>query len=466
MGISSLGVGSGILTQDVLDQLREADDAQRITPIDLSLANENDKKDALEIIDATMTNFVDSINAVKNASLWDERSATVNSGTSVEVSAISKTDVQDFTLNVTALASKQIEQSGSFAAITDVVDASAGSFDIQVGTGTAISVNYDAGATLDDIKDLINSEAGDLVDATIVQISSGDFRLFLSSVETGAETGGVGETGTNISITGAGLDTKLTTDFNVAAIQSGTNAAFTFNNQAISRASNKIDDLITGLTITLKEEGISEVSIAQDRTSILERFDSFVEKYNATITELDKMTKPSVESNEKGIFSSDSTVKSMKRTIQDMIESVGGGVGTMLDYGFDIDADGKMTLDTAVLESAMDDNPTNTQSFFSGGDFTKDDDTVVTLTGAFTDMSEIIEGYTKTNNTLDQLKASFSQSITALEDRKLSATERLDAKYEIMKKQFAAYDAVINRLNSASSMFAQIANAQTAAQNN
>mgnify|MGYP003386542932 FL=1 len=235
MGISSLGVGSGILTQDVLDQLREADDAQRIRPIDLNLANENDKQDALEIIDATMTNFIDSINAVKNASLWDERSATITSGTSVEASAISKTDVQDFTLNVTALASKQIEQSGSFAAITDVVDASAGTFDIQVGTGTAISVNYDAGATLDDIKDLINSEAGDLVDATIVQISSGDFRLFLSSVETGAETGGVGETGTNISITGAGLDTKLTTDFDTAAIQSGTNAAFTFNNQAISR---------------------------------------------------------------------------------------------------------------------------------------------------------------------------------------------------------------------------------------
>lgn len=465
MGISSLGVGSGILTQDVLDQLREADDAQRIRPIDLSLANENDKQDALEIIDATMTNFIDSINAVKNASLWDERSATVTSGTSVEVSAISKTDVQDFTLNVTALASKQIEQSGSFAAITDVVDASAGSFDIQVGTGTAISVNYDAGATLDDIKDLINSEAGDLVDATIVQISSGDFRLFLSSVETGSETGGVGETGTNISITGAGLDTKLTTDFDVVAIQSGTNAAFTFNNQAISRASNKIDDLITGLTITLKEEGISEVSIAQDRTSILERFDSFVEKYNATITELDKMTKPSIDSDQKGIFSSDSTVKSMKRTIQDMIESVGGGVGTMLDYGFDIDADGKMTLDSAVLESAMDDNPANTQAFFSGGDFTKDDNTVVILTGAFTDMSTTIEGYTKTNNTLDQLKDSFSQSIKALEERKLSATERLDAKYEIMKKQFAAYDAVINRLNSASSMFAQIANAQTAAQN-
>ena len=44
MGISSLGVGSSILTQDILDQLREADESGKITPITLSIANENDKK--------------------------------------------------------------------------------------------------------------------------------------------------------------------------------------------------------------------------------------------------------------------------------------------------------------------------------------------------------------------------------------------------------------------------------------
>ena len=44
MGISSLGTGSGILTQDVLDQLREADDASRIRPIDLDITNDKDKK--------------------------------------------------------------------------------------------------------------------------------------------------------------------------------------------------------------------------------------------------------------------------------------------------------------------------------------------------------------------------------------------------------------------------------------
>ena len=460
MGISSLGVGSSILTQDVLDQLRAVDTAQRVTPIELSIANQEDKKDAFDIIDVTMTNFIDSINAVRTASLWDERSATVTSGTSVEVSAISKTDVQDFSLNVTTLATKQIEQSGSFSGETDTIANGAGVLNLNID-GNDFEIAYDETTTLDDLKKLINSVAGDKVDATIVHVATGDFRLFLSSVDTGATQD---ITMTDKAGSGEQLkDTKLTTG--VTTIQTGINAEFTFNGLAITRTSNKVDDLITGLTITLKETGASQVSIAQDRTSILEKFDSFVTKYNSIINELDKMTKPSLEASEKGIFSSDSTIKSIQRAIENIVGSVGEGVGSLLDYGFDIDQDGKMTLDKEVLEEAMDENPTNVQAFFSGGDFTKEDTSVVSVSGVFTEMSTLIESYTKTNQILDLFKDAIAETLKSLEEKKESTIERLDARYEIMKKQFAAYDLLISRFNSASSMFSQIIEAQLAAQN-
>lgn len=456
MAISSVGVGSGILTQDVLDQLRAADEAARITPITLEIANEEDKQDALKIIDATMTNLTDSVNAIKTATLWDERVATISSGTSVEVSASSKTDIQDFTINVTNLATKHIEQSGSFTTEDDLVSGGAGQININID-GQDFAVDYTATTTLRELKDLINTTAGTKIDATIVQVGAGDFRLFMSSVDTGTTQD---ITVSNLSGT---IDTKLSTGMGV--IQTGEDAAFTFNGQAITRTSNKVTDLITGLTLTLKETGSSDVSIAQDRTGILDKFDSFVEKYNAAITELDKMTKPSTDAEDRGIFSSDSTIKSMKRAIEDMVYGVGGGVGSMFDYGFDIDKDGKMTLDKTVLETAMDDNALNTQAFFSGGDFTKDDLSVVTLTGAFPDISAIVEGYTKYDATLDLLKDSLSDNITSLEERKTTATEKLDARYEILKKQYIAYDLMINKLNSASSMFTEMANAQSASQN-
>ena len=457
MGISSLGIGSSILTQDVLDQLREADEAGQITPIELSLADEGDKKSALDLIDASMTNLADSISEIKSHGLFDERSATVT-GTSVEVTADANTDIQEFTLDVTNLATKQIEQSGAFTALTETIASDAGSINLNID-GEDFTIAYDATTTLDDLKDLINDTAGDKVDATVVQISSTEFRLFISSVDTG--------TTQDISITdnSNNLDDKRLLSGaggQLSAVQSGDDANFTFNGQAVTRTSNTIDDLIVGLDITLKETGSSTVDVAQNRENILEKMDSFVEKYNSAMTELASMTKSSTDSAEKGIFSSESTIKSMKRSLEDMMSTIGGGVGYMTDYGFDIDKDGVMTIDKDIFNTKLDENSTNVEAFFAGGTFTNADLTTTEVDGAFTELYTKIEEYTKYNATLDQLEDSIAETISSLEDRKTTATERLDAKYEILKKQYAAYDLMISKLNSASDMFTQMANAQSA----
>ncbi len=453
MGISSLGVGSSILTQDVLDQLRKADDAKYITPITTKITAETKKQDAFKIIDASMKNLIDSIDAIKTQTLYDERKATVV-GTSATVTAASNSDIGDFTLGVTQLATKQVEESGLFSAKTETIANGAGSLNLNID-GTDFTIAYDATTTLDGLKDLINDVAGDKVDATIVQMSGTDFRLFISSASTGATQ--------NITVTDSSAqlkDARLTTG--LTAVQTGVNAAFTFNGQSLTRTSNNITDLITGLDITLKEVGTSTVAISQDRESFLKKVDSFVEKYNSAITELDKATKTSKDLKDRGAFSAETTIKNMKRTVEDMFATVGGGVGSLSDYGFDIDKSGKMSVNKTTLNSKMDADADNVKAFFSGGTYTKADLSTVTLTGAFAEMSTTIKTYTDSNKILDELESSISETITDLQERKTKATERLDARYEILKKQYAAYDLIISKINSASSMFTQMANAQTA----
>lgn len=447
MGVSSLGVGSSILTQDVLDQLRKADDAKFIQPIDLELASENDKKNALDLIDANMTNLIDSIDALKTPLLYDERASTVT-GTSVEVSAAANSDLQDFTLDVTKLATKQIEQSGSFTSKTETIASGAGSMNLNID-GQDFAIAYDATTTLEDLKNLINSTAGDKANATIVQVSDTDFRLFVSSVDTGTA-----QDITMTDTTGNLKDTRLTTG--LTAVQTAIDAEFTFNGQAITRSSNNITDLVTGLDITLKEVGSSTVSISQNRDNIFEKIDSFVEKYNAAISELNRMTKSSTDSKERGIFSSESTIKSMKRDIENMFNEVGGGVGTMSDFGFDLDEDGRMSIDKTVLNAKMDEDSSNVEAFFSGGTYTNADMSTTEVTGIFGEMSTTVGTYTNYNATLDQYENYIADSIKSLEERKITTTERLDARYEILKKQYAAYDAMIAKLNNTSSMFTQM----------
>jgi len=452
MGISSLGVGSNILTQDVLDQLRSADEASVIKPITLNIANENDKKSALDEIDATMKNLSDSIGELKNATLFNGRSVTTD-GTSAVVTAEDNSDLQDFSLDVTQLATKQIEESGSFGATTDTIASGTGSIDLKIG-GDDFTIDYDSTTTLDDLKKQINTIAGKKADATIAQVASGDYRLFISSVDTGAAQ--------SISITdndGNLSGTQLTDD--LSSVQDAQDANFKFNGEAVTRASNDVSDLVTGYDITLKETGLSNVSVKQNRDDIMGKIDSFVKQYNAAIDELDKMTKSSIDTSQRGIFSSESTIKSMKSTVENMIDSVGGSVGNLYDFGFNVDKSGVMTVDKSVISDKLDANSSNVEAFFTGGDYENSDGSTTTLTGAFTDMSSQLGSYTDYNGTLDQFQTSVNDEITQLQDNKTSATERLDSKYAILKKKYVAYNLIISQLNSASTTFTQLASANS-----
>jgi len=460
MGISSLGVGSGILTQDVLDQLRKADEAQRITPLTLGIANENDKSAALDVLDAAMVNFRDAANELQNTTLFDARKTDVT-GTSVSVTAAGGSDVQDFTLNVTQLATKEIDESASFSADTALIATGTGTFDLTVGTNK-YTINYDATTTLKDLKNAINTAAGTDVNASVVQVATGDYRLFLNAANEGSSQNiAISDTSGLLSDDGGTTSGGTNLTSGLSTIQTAKDATFDFNGQAITRSSNTITDLVSGYTVSLKELGSSTVSVSQDRTDLETRVDSFVSQYNAIVDEISKQTKSSTDSKKRGIFSDDSLVRSMKSSIQNMFGSISNAGGNLLDYGFDVDRDGVMSVDKTILNQKIDANPSNVKAFFAGGDYTDAAGTVTTLTGAFSSFYTTVNSFTKTNGDLDQVKTNINESLTSYEDRKTSETERLDAKYAIMKKKYTAFNSIINKFNSASSIFTQLANTQS-----
>ena len=468
MGISALGTGSSILTQDLIDKLKAADTTAEITPIDYSLADNKDKAAEYDIIDANMTNLNDAIGELKTPALFDERTTSV-SGSSVSMTADANSDVQDFSLDVSQLASKEVEESGSYGATTDKIANDSGTFTLKVG-GDSFDIDYDDTMTLEGLKNTINKgDAGDKVQASIVKIGDSDYRLFLTAVNTGDLNSDNNDDGTDdtldISIDDSAdgnlKGTQLTDD--MKAVQVGEDAKFTYNGEDVTRSSNNIDDLVSGYHIKLESTGKSDISVTQNRDNITGKIDSFIEKYNATMSELSRATKNSTDSSERGIFSGDSTFTAMQRDLRGMIDKVGGGVGTLYDYGFDIDKSGKMSIDKTAFNAKMDDNPANIEAFFSGGDFTNSDGSTTAVTGAFSEMSDKTTNYTKYNGMLDNYKTFLDDNTKSLEESKTKATERLDAKYEVMKQQFAAYDAMIASFNNASAAFTQM---QDASNNN
>jgi len=455
MAISSLGAGAGILTQDLLDQLREADQAQYIDPLDSRVTEEKKKQDAFKVIDAYMDNVDGSLSTLTEYGVFEARAATSSNEDAATVTAADSSDIQDFSLEVLNLATKEIEQSGTFTSKTSEIASAPGKLDLTVGSKT-YTIDYTSSATLEDLKNLINKEASDSVTATIVQIAEDDFRLFLNAKESGE--------GQEISIVdvvgeGEGLNTALTTG--MSNVQDAVDAQFKYNSQTITRSSNVVDDLLSGVTITLKEAGTTNVSVEQDRDNIASKIENFISKYNSALYQLGEDTKSSENADERGIFSNESIIKSMKSDMLNMIVRSGEGVGRLQDYGIEIEDDGRLSLDTATLNQMLDENPQNVQAFFAGGTFTKSDGSEVELEGAFVEIQEDVSKYTSYNATLDQYGNLLTSKLESLDEQRTKALERLTVKYEIMAKQFAAYDLVITQLNSVSTMFTDLVNSES-----
>lgn len=444
--ISSLGVGSGVLTQDVLDQLKKVDESNFISPLQNKINIAASQFKAMGQISTWMSDLATAAYDLKSASLYTERSAAVT-GSGVSVTVAANTNIQSFAVDVVSLATKTIKESGSFANTTDLIASGPGSMNLNIG-GTAYTINYDATTTLESLKTTINTVAGDKVGASIVQLSTGDFRLFLSSKDTG-----VSQTMALTDTTGGLTGTQLTSG--MSTIQSGTDALFKFNGQTATRSSNVISDLVAGATITLQTAGgTANVDITQNRDVILEKINTFVEKYNAAAGGIAKMTHNSQDASTRGVLNADSAVKSMLNDLQNMM--IGGVGSSIINYGLTMDKSGVLSLDKAVLNTQLDTNASNVQAFFAGGTYLKPDATTTTLTGFFTSFQSGVETYSKFNGLVDTYESALQQRKTRLEADKEKAIERLDKRYQTMAKQFAAYDTMINRVKQQGSFLSQM----------
>jgi len=456
MGISSLGVGSSVLTQDVLDQLKKADEAQYITPTTRRLSSAKSESGKFDIISALMDNVYTSARSLTEYGIFEGRVATSSSEAVATVTVADGSEIQNFSLDVSQLATKEVSESGSFGSKADKIATADGSMTLEIKNAagdvtSSYDITYNAAMSLEDLKDAINKEAGDNLKASIVQVSNGDFRLFINANKEGADQ--------NISITdnngnlsddnGVNSGGKNLTD-NMTTAQDGVNAKFKYNGQDIERDSNSVTDLLSGVGITLKKVGTTVIDVKQNVEGIEDKINNFIDKYNSALFQLDKDTKSSQNKEERGVFSGDSTVKSMKRDLESIIHIVGSGLGQLEDYGITTARDGRLSLDTSKFEEKLKENPSNVKAFFVGGTFTKKDGSEVDIKGAFNEIEEDFSKYSKYGSFSTNYKTYLEDRVESLTEQKDKATARLTAKYATMAKRWASYDTLLNQLNATS----------------
>lgn len=465
--INSLGLGSGVLTSDLLDKLKNADAANLITPIDAKITLNAQKSQALDLLNSLLSSYKSSVSALDDDTLYQSRTVT-GTNDSVGVTVASGSQIRDFSLNITNIAKKSVVESDAFTSASALVGNADGTLKLGIG-GKEFSIAYTASTTLDGLKQAINDAAGSDVTASVLQTGTSAFNLVITSKTTGqnqaisltdisaggslddklvtkntrsgtfiAKDAFIAATGTtgNVAITvdgapavniaysgtttlqglvdginvnttlnakvsasivkygandfrmvltpksgnvgavsfadtGTGLSTAITgatSDIGTTAIiQDGKDAKFTFDGISMTRSTNTISDIASGMTISLlKDSGSANIAIVQDRSKITTSMQSMVTSYNSLVKELGNMTAYDVTAGKVGIFNGDNTIKNIGREISRLITSADSKGNSLPQYGIGLDKTGVMTFDSSAFTTKMDANPDGLEAFFSG----------------------------------------------------------------------------------------------------
>lgn len=456
MAISSLGLGSGVLTSDVIDQLKAADEARIITPIENKITANNQKQDAYNLLSSLMTSFKSNASALSYDTLFDSKN--VSSSGDAEVTVEDGATVESFTLETTTLAKKDITKFGAVASASSSIASGAGVLKIN-----DFEIAYDENTSLEDLAQAITDTAGASVSASILQTGTGAYTLVVSSKTTGADQAltildtddGTNGSGSLSATLFAAYD-ETTNPSGYQKIQTATDASFKYNGITTTRSTNDISDLILGVKISLKTEGdFSNVTVSQNTTAITDQVQLFVDSYNTLMTNLGDMTVKDQETGAEGVFQGDSFVKSLSREFSGIVTSMVGS-NSLVNFGIDIDRYGTMSFNASTLATKISEDSNSVKAFFTGGTDSEGND----VTGIFTNINNTLDNYTGygglLTNFYDGLKSdgdNLSQSYTKAQD---SLTNR----YDIMTKRFSAYDALISKLNASFSSLQMMISAQ------
>jgi flagellar hook-associated protein 2 len=361
MGTINFSGLSGLDTEAIVEALLSIE-RRPLEQIEQQQALTQLKREFFQEISSQLGSLESAIGSLNKLSGLNAKSASSSNENVLTASATAFAQNGTFTISeITRLATNHSE---SFLGVADKTAqfVSGTTFDFSVN-GNDYSIDVSALAaedqTLEGLRDAINDQAGD--DVTAVIINTGDpddpYKLSLRSNESGEEA----------QITGISTDIQVTTSTGSAALATvageqvlGENALFTFNGVEISRASNTVDDLLEGISFTLKAESASPVSITvdNDTAEIESNIQSFIDAYNEINAVIQEQFTFNPETGSAGALSGDSTLRSIQSTLQSLV--VGGvadadgnrySLGTI---GIDVDSKtGELSLDSERLQEAL-----------------------------------------------------------------------------------------------------------------
>lgn len=303
---------------------------------------------------------------------------------------------------------------------------------LRTGTASATDISLTSGASLSDVVSAVNA-SGAGVTAAAVQVSTGTFRLQLTSTTTGANSNlslgpsafpaGTSSLGTMQELS-AGADTVLHVGTGAGAYDARS-------------STTTVNGLLTGVSITaLAADPTKTVTVttARDANGIADKVKALVDQANSVLGFINENDSYSATTKTGGPLLGDSLAEGIARQITDAV--IGTTTSTPALAGVSVQKDGTVAFDRTAFLAAYSKDPGGVEATMT---------TLATqVSSAAKAASDPISGMiTAQIQSADDTITSVTKSIADFEDR-------MTLKQQSLQQQYTALETALGKLQSQS----------------
>jgi flagellar hook-associated protein 2 len=440
-----------------------------------------------QTIKSNLSNFQSQANSLGSVgSLSPLAAKTVSSSNSSVVTATAQTTATlgTHSLLVTQLAkcdtlvSSELSQTGTN--ISSKAGAGTSTFSVTInGTTTNINVTVNAGdsnsTVMANIAAALNAK-GLGVTASVVNDTDSTARLVFTSNDSGsANSISVADVSGNLMqdvgwttgvISGRTASTSTGAGF-VNSSVSSLDASFTLDGIPITRSSNTITDVLTGVTINLagtqqSTDNPVTLTISPDTSAIQTTVQDFINSYNTLITSLNQnMTDTTSNSSSSSSDTSSATVTraplagdvtfmnlqfSLQNILMSPVSSVqSGNPNSLSAIGIKLNNDGTLSIsDQSAFTSALTTNQTAVSDLFNSSG------------GVAVQLDKLVNSFSHPGGIMDQEIGGAQDQINSMNDMINSMQAGINIQADAMRNQFTTQESMLIQLNQTQSSLTSI----------
>jgi len=433
------GPGSGYDTQAIVKALVGAEQA----PKQAQITNEQKKAtvqlSAVGSVKTALEAYQAAITKLNNASAFNGLAATSSEEKNAKVTLTDGASSGKYRLEIANLATA--------SKVTTAVNAEGASGKANSTdedqtltinqSGKSCDVIIPGGATLQQVRESINTQLSSQgISANVLSDSNGA-RLVLTSTTMGE--------GTDITLSG---DSQLATGYDKG--KPPTNAKYSIDDIEMSSNSNKITSAISGVTLDLLDTvditKPTTITVASNTDTLKTSVQSFVSAYNTLMTAINTQTKVTATGDAStttaGALTGDASMRQLINSLRSELVS-GSGAGTMTSLaqmGITTDQKtGMLSLDDKAWDKAVVKGAGDIAKLFTGD------------TGLITRMKKATDSYVGSSGTLANRATDLNNKLTDLTKETDDLTRRMDALQKSLTAKYTAMDTMIAQINASSS---------------